>query len=142
MFVYGKARKCAAYHRRGFPVPKSLLYQKSLFFAPSVFENASRTVGSLFEHGAHIPYHRRPSPVPNEPNATNAKNAKCHKCHKCQGKEASSPHGTTGKFLANARKKPFPAQHHQQIPRSRIPRGSRELFIPAAVLPRTDLTIF
>ena len=27
--------------------------------------NASRTPGSLFEHGTHIPYHRWPSPVPN-----------------------------------------------------------------------------
>ena len=29
------------------------------------FEDASRTTGSLFEHGTHIPYHRWPSPVPN-----------------------------------------------------------------------------
>ena len=29
------------------------------------FEDASRTPGSLFEHGTHIPYHRWPSPVPN-----------------------------------------------------------------------------
>ncbi len=28
-------------------------------------ENASRTVGSLFEHRMRIPYRRRPSPVPN-----------------------------------------------------------------------------
>ena len=28
------------------------------------FEDASRTVGSLFEHGTHIPYHRRAFPVP------------------------------------------------------------------------------
>ena len=28
-------------------------------------ENASRTTGGLFEHGTHIPYRRRPSPVPN-----------------------------------------------------------------------------
>ena len=43
----------------------SLLYRKSLFFTPNASENASRTVGSLFEHCTHIPYHRRPSPVPN-----------------------------------------------------------------------------
>ena len=29
------------------------------------FEDASRTPGSLFEHGTHIPYPSRPSPVPN-----------------------------------------------------------------------------
>ena len=29
------------------------------------FEDASRTPGSLFEHGTHVPYHRWPSPVPN-----------------------------------------------------------------------------
>ena len=46
-------------HRMPFP------YRRSLFFTPHASENASRTPGSLFEHGAHIPYHRRPSPVPN-----------------------------------------------------------------------------
>ena len=40
-------------------------YRKSLFFTPNASENASRTPGSLFEHGTHIPYHRWPSPVPN-----------------------------------------------------------------------------
>ena len=30
----------------------------------------------VFAHRAHIPYHRWPSPVPNEPNATNATNAR------------------------------------------------------------------
>ena len=43
----------------------SLPYRRSLFCAPSAFENASRTPGSLFEHGTHIRYQRRPSPVPN-----------------------------------------------------------------------------
>ena len=43
----------------------SLLYRRSLFFTPNASENASRTPGSLFEHGTHIPYHRWPSPVPN-----------------------------------------------------------------------------
>ena len=42
-----------------------LPYQKSLFFTPNASENASRTGGSLFEHGTHIPYPSRPSPVPN-----------------------------------------------------------------------------
>ena len=46
-------------HRMPFP------YRRSLFFTPHAPENAPRTPGSLFEHGAHIPYHRRPSPVPN-----------------------------------------------------------------------------
>ncbi len=46
-------------HRMPFP------YRRSLFFAPSASENASRTTGSLFEHGTHIPYRRWPSPVPN-----------------------------------------------------------------------------
>ena len=34
------------------------------------FENASRTTGACFLHRAHIPYHRRPSPVPNATNTT------------------------------------------------------------------------
>ena len=41
-----------------------ILYRKSLFFTPNASENASRTPGSLFEHGTHIPYHRRAFPVP------------------------------------------------------------------------------
>ena len=41
----------------------SLTYRRSLFFTPTASENASRTPGSLFEHGTHIPYHRWPSPV-------------------------------------------------------------------------------
>ena len=40
-------------------------YRKSLFWARRASENASRTVGSLFEHGTHIPYRRRPSTVRN-----------------------------------------------------------------------------
>ena len=54
----------------GFRYRISLLYQKSLFFTPSASENTSRTPGSLFEHGTHIPYHRRPSTVPNATNTT------------------------------------------------------------------------
>ena len=42
----------------------SLLYRRSLFFTPNASENASCTTGSLFEHGTHIPYHRRAFPVP------------------------------------------------------------------------------
>ena len=40
-------------------------YRRSLFFTPNASEDASRTPGSLFEHGTHIPYRRWPSPVPN-----------------------------------------------------------------------------
>ena len=49
----------------GFRYRISLLYRRSLFFTPNVSEDASRTGGSLFEHGTHIRYQRRPSPVPN-----------------------------------------------------------------------------
>ena len=49
----------------GFRYRISLPYQKSLFFTPNAPENASRTTGDCFLHRAHIPYHRRPSPVPN-----------------------------------------------------------------------------
>ena len=49
----------------GFWYRISHLYRRSLFCAPNVSEDASRTGGSLFEHGTHIPYQRRPSPVPN-----------------------------------------------------------------------------
>ncbi len=54
----------------GFRYRISLLYQKSLFFTPSAPENASRTTEACFAHRAHIPYHRRPSPVPNATNTT------------------------------------------------------------------------
>ena len=49
----------------GFWYRISLLYPRSLFWARRASENASRTPGSLFEHGTHIPYRRRPSPVRN-----------------------------------------------------------------------------
>ena len=38
---------------------------EACFLHRMLHENASRTPGGLFEHGTHIPYHRRPSPVPN-----------------------------------------------------------------------------
>ena len=37
---------------------------EACFCAPNASENASRTPGSLFEHGTYIPYHRRAFPVP------------------------------------------------------------------------------
>ena len=55
----------------GFWYRTSLPYHRSLFCAPSAFENASRTGGGLFEHGTHIRYQRRPSPVPNANHPTN-----------------------------------------------------------------------
>lgn len=77
----------------GFRYRISLLYQKSLFFTPSAPENASRTTGGCSAHRAHIPYHRRPFPVPNEPNAKNA------------GERALFQYSTIGKFPTNARGK-------------------------------------
>ena len=49
----------------GFRYRISPPYQESLFFTPNASENASRTVGACFLHGAHIPYRRRGFPVPN-----------------------------------------------------------------------------
>ena len=49
----------------GFRYRISLPYRRSLFFTPNASENASRTPGACFLHGTHIPYRRRPSPVPN-----------------------------------------------------------------------------
>ena len=43
---------------------------RSLFFAPNASEDASRTTEACFLHRAHIPYHRRPFPVPNTTNTT------------------------------------------------------------------------
>ena len=54
----------------GFRYRISLPYQKRLFCAQSAPENAPRTTGAYFAHRAHIPYHRRPSPVPNATNTT------------------------------------------------------------------------
>ena len=62
----------------------SILYRKRLFFTPNASENASRTGGSLFEHGAHIPYRRRPSPVPNSANARKEESIACTECFKRQ----------------------------------------------------------
>ena len=44
----------------GFRYRISPPYQESLFFTPNASENASRTPGACFLHGAHIPYRRRP----------------------------------------------------------------------------------
>ena len=78
----------------GFRYRISLLYRKSLFFTPNASENASRTVGSLFEHGAHIPYRRRPSPVPNFANARKEESIACTECFKRQKGEGHCPeHG-------------------------------------------------
>ena len=54
-------------------------------------ENASRTGGSLFEHGAHIPYRRRPSPVPNSANARKEESIACTECFKRQKGEGHGP---------------------------------------------------
>ena len=54
----------------GFRYRISLPYQRSLFFTPGAPENAPRTTGACFLHRKHIPYHRRPSPVPNATNTT------------------------------------------------------------------------
>ncbi len=78
----------------GFRYRISLLYQKSLFFTPSASENASRTPGACFLHGAHIPYRRRPSPVPNFANARKEESIACTECFKRQKGEGHCPeHG-------------------------------------------------
>ena len=68
----------------GFRYRISILYRKRLFFTPNASKNASRTGGSLFEHGAHIPYRRRPSPVPNSANARKEESIACTECFKRQ----------------------------------------------------------
>ena len=59
-------------------------YRRSLFFTPNASENASRTPGACFLHGAHIPYRRRPSPVPNSANARKEESIACTECFKRQ----------------------------------------------------------
>ena len=66
-------------------------YRRSLFFTPNASENASRTGGSLFEHGTHIPYRRRPSPVPNSANARKEESIACTECFKRQKGEGHGP---------------------------------------------------
>ena len=51
-------------------------------------------------------------------------------------------YSSTGKFPTNAGKRSLPHTALQANPSQLQSRGSRETFIPAAVLPRTDLTIF
>ena len=57
-------RRCVRYTRRPFPVPNFPSVHISLFFAPSAFENASRTPGGCFWHRMRIPYRRRLFLVP------------------------------------------------------------------------------
>ena len=54
-------------------------YTRSLFFAPSAFENASRTPGCLFLHRMYIPYTRGPSSVPNAKQPPPPKHKSQHK---------------------------------------------------------------
>ena len=92
--MFSDAGTHGPYQRRGFRYRISIPYRRSLFLAPSASENASRTVGSLFEHGAHIPYRRRPSPVPNFANARKEESIACTECFKRQKGEGHCPeHG-------------------------------------------------
>ena len=68
----------------GFRYRISILYRKRLFFTPNASKNASRTPGACFLHGAHIPYRRRPSPVPNSANARKEESIACTECFKRQ----------------------------------------------------------
>jgi len=103
----------------------------------------------VFAHRTHIPYHRRPSPVPN---VTNAKNAR---------ERDLFPYSTTGKSTQIPEKEAFsqaalPTNSSQTPDRGLFPDGttgkcpsgnpsqlrycgSRELYIPAAVFARMDL---
>ena len=95
---------------------------------PGAPENASRTTGACFLHRAHIPYHRRPSPVPNEPNATNGIGKKPLPQTEPSANSSQMP----GKrplpqtALPEIQQTPekrglFPRQHHRQIPHNRNP---------------------
>ena len=75
----------------GFRYRISILYRKRLFFTPNASENASRTPGACFLHGAHIPYRRRPSPVPNSANARKEESIACTECFKRQKGEGHGP---------------------------------------------------
>ena len=105
-----------------------LLYQKSLFCAQGVPENASRTTGGCSTHRTHIPYHRRPSPVPNEPNATNGRGKKplpqtepSANSSQMPGKR-SLPQTALPVIQQTPEKRGlFPRQHHRQIPHNRNP---------------------
>ena len=112
----------------GFRYRISLPYQRSLFFTPGAPENAPRTTGACFLHRAHIPYHRRPSPVPNEPNATNGWGKKPLPQTEPSANSSQMP----GKrplpqtALPEIQQTPekrglFPRQHHRQIPHNRNP---------------------
>lgn len=57
------------------------------------------------------------------------------------GKRSLSPDNATGN-PTNTKKRSLPHTALQANPPQLQSRGSREIFIPAAVLPRTDLTIF
>ena len=82
---------CPYQRRGGFRYRISILYRKRLFFTPNASENASRTPGACFLHGAHIPYRRRPSPVPNSANARKEESIACTECFKRQKGEGHGP---------------------------------------------------
>ena len=58
--------------------------KNSKFFTPNASENAPRTTEACFLHRAHIPYHRRPSPVPNFSNCQKKESIACTEYNKCQ----------------------------------------------------------
>ena len=73
-------------------------------------EYHSRTREACSAHRAHIPYHRRPSLVPNEPNATNGRGKK------------PLPQTALPEIQQTPEKRGlFPRQHHRQIPHNRNP---------------------
>ena len=75
----------------GFRYLISILYRKRLFFTPNASENASRTPGACFLHGTHIPYRRRPSPVPNSANARKEESIACTEFIKLPEKRRALP---------------------------------------------------
>ena len=117
------------------PVPEKAVLRTEYPFrttggccVPGAPENAPRTTGACFAHRAHIPYHRRPSPVPNEPNATNGRGKKplpqtepSANSSQMPGKR-SLPQTALPEIQQTPEKRGlFPRQHHRQIPHNRNP---------------------
>ena len=131
-----RTRISAPYQRRGFPVPNITPVPEKPVFYTECFRKC-------------IAYHRRPVLRTARIFRTTGGPLRYRMCRMPQmpGKRSLFLYSPTGKFNTNAKEKvSSPDGTTSKCPPANSPqlqsRGSREIFIPAAVLPRTDLTVF
>ena len=119
---HSRTREACSAHRE--PLKMRRVPEKGV----SGTEYHSCTREACSAHRAHIPYHRRPSLVPNEPNATNGRGKKplpqtepSANSSQMPGKR-SLPQTALPEIQQTPEKRGlFPRQHHRQIPHNRNP---------------------